>query len=208
MFGSILQKCDQEEALEVLQRVYPDKDEFVSLSSFSVTDTCKRYGLHPLLWAIDEELEEVIYAMLEYMGNRLPEFILSLEHLDYLLEVAPEELVRDLLGKFPTLLENERFFMACLAEAPLSIRKDFINQHKGKLSQISETLGIPYFWHVLLGAGNNKDDISSLTLECIKENPKLLDLKSIDGLTFQDFVEDVLGAKSIFKKFKRKLNYE
>ena len=81
---------------------------------------------------------------------------------------------------------------------PLGILKDFIITHKNKLKDLGRD-GYPYFF-MLLTPKN-----MPLAVQLAKEDPSLLKLESLEGISLKEGFIDVAGQKQYFDNFMKDL---
>jgi hypothetical protein len=205
----ILRIGDHDLTLETLKQAYPDMDEFIALEQ--TYEGCGEFTQrHPLSTAIWGNLQGSVSAIIEYVDDRFPDLAITqgVGNFAILLEVLLEKDVRTLVKKFPYLFthqDNEKdFFRQSIESLPFNVRKEFVFKHKDKLKEIQIRDGTPYFFSLFDEEGNENEP---LIIELVKNDHSFLEIKSVDGLTFEDFLGEVMGHKNkaVFNKMMKKL---
>jgi len=125
----------------------------------------------------------------------------------YNLSQSDEGFLRQLWTRYPDLFtykdEENDFFDKALDVLDGPIVEEFALHFQHKLKELSLE-GVPYIW----SAWNSEGDLSDEMREYIAQNPDLLELKTIDGISLEDFLRDLLdmpdGYQMVMKKLKGK----
>lgn len=166
--------------LEYLKKAYPDVEDFIS----SKTVTFLTYG-H----------DQSVSAILDYVGDRFPEFAHAMNRSNFknLLRNLPPEKTKDLIEKYPTLFiekGKKDFFALAVTSLPLEVQEILFTKYTDIFSKKSKEFGIPYIFLIF----NSTTCLPFKTF--FRDNE--VSGKTSEGISLEEYVQDVLGFKTYF----------
>ena len=177
----------------VLQRLYPTKQAFMEEDRILV-DTAEHI-INPVLHAIHQSkghYKGVPQCFRNFLGEYFPQFMSDLpshQRLSLLDGILTEDDSHELYEALPSLFtgisfNGEDMFAESLLShyIPLSLKRKIIKNNLPQLKTLEmQHSGIPYFWELLFSGEESRP----LIKELVEEDPSLLHLKSLEGLTLQ-----------------------
>ena len=211
-FSSILTLGDQLITLlpRVLEKLYPERETFISVNSVLPLEGIQYIDQHPLYYttciAPNKHITEILITFLGIenipliKGNLFKNLmdVLSSEQLEQLYEKTPEYFTQQL---------PVNHFMYSMLSLPMDLKRKIIFANLDKLKEIEEKVGMPYFWFIL-----GSDANFSLVEELVEQDASLLYLKNKFGLDFTlmskyfpknktvSFIQDCLSKEKIDRK--------
>lgn len=193
-----------------LQRLYPIKKDFM-MESETVTGTTMEYPAHPVIYMSQQKAHKsIIQCYLSFLGHEnFPQFFFNLSSYEQynLKDSFSEEEWNALYDSAPTLFtgvypDGRDMFAKSLMDGrmPLSLKQRIVKDNAPRLKILEkQELGAPYFWSLLLSDEQNMP----LIKEEVQNDPSLLHLKSLEGLTFQQILPILPKGHSCTKALKR-----
>lgn len=214
----ILRHEDESYITSTLSRIFPDKDEFIAMTStgasigpihdYTIIPSKILYfveskiDMTPCKFAAEEKNVAAIRGIIGFAQERLYDLLIKTdtETFETFIEHMKEEEVSNLLKHHPDLFtcqgEEQDFFSAALTGLPDSLLEPFVTLHKAKLVELDGAKGVPYFWLLLVSCSCTGS--LDLVEKLVEENPSLLDLKNVNGMGLDAFIK-LLGAESQLK---------
>jgi len=210
---SVFMKFKPAIIVDILNYIYPNRQDFINAKIYGIYSIKLKHPLEDIFLYPSLANTNTWQAVYDYMGSEICDLIMA--HKDFMFKnfLWPDTEGDRLFKEFPDLFiysdENYDFFKIVIDNLyeTNDFSKKVVLHHKSKVKEVDKKSGYPYLFFVYESLYDDEDTDAGVPLmsKLIKEDPTLLEVKSIDGISFEDFVCDIKGAKSAFQKMIKDL---